>query len=73
MEEEEGGDRRSLTPGFSLTFLIFWGVEWLEPHGGSQPRGLTGATAAGRRHSHSNAGSKPRLQPTPPLTAMPDP
>ena len=29
--------------------------------------------AAGLCHSHSNTGSEPRLQPTPQLTAMPDP
>ena len=36
-------------------------------YGGSQARGLTGAVAAGlhHSHSHSNTGSKPRLQPTP--------
>ena len=40
---------------------------------GSQARGLTGAVATGLRQSHSNAGSKLRLRPTPQLTAMPDP
>ena len=34
-------------------------------YGGSQARGLIGATAAGLCHSHSNARSEPRLQPTP--------
>ena len=38
-------------------------------HGGSQARGLIGAVATGLRQSHSNAGSEPRLQPTPQLTA----
>ena len=42
-------------------------------YGGSQARSLIGAVAAGLRQSHSNAGPKPRLQPTPQLTAMPDP
>ena len=42
-------------------------------HGSSQARGPIGATAAGLGHSHSNAGSKPRLQPTPHLMATPDP
>ena len=42
-------------------------------YGGSQARGLIGAVAAGLRHSHSNARSKPSLQPTPQLTATPDP
>ena len=39
----------------------------------SQARGPVRATAASLQHSHSNAGSKQRLQPTPQLTAMPDP
>ena len=39
-------------------------------YGGSQARGLIGA---GLRHSHSNAGSKPCLRPTPQLMAMLDP
>ena len=34
-------------------------------YGGSQARGLIGATAAGLRHSHSSSGSEPCLQPTP--------
>jgi len=42
-------------------------------YGGSRARGLIGAVASGLRHSHSNASSEPRLQPTPKLTAMPDP
>ena len=41
--------------------------------GGSQARGRIGATAAGLRQSHSNSGSEPCLQPTPQLTARPDP
>ena len=45
----------------------------LVAHGGSQARGLIRAVAAGLRQSHSNAGSKPRLQPTPQPTATPDP
>uniref|UniRef100_A0A8D1INP5 Protein FAM221A n=1 Tax=Sus scrofa TaxID=9823 RepID=A0A8D1INP5_PIG len=35
-------------------------------------RGPVGAVATGLRQSHSNAGSEPRLQPTPQLTATPD-
>ena len=42
-------------------------------YGGSQARVLIGAVAAGLRQSHSNAGSEPRLRPTPQLTAMLDP
>ena len=41
-------------------------------HGDSQARGQIGAVAASLRQSHSNAGSEPRLQPTPQLTATPD-
>ena len=41
-------------------------------YGGSQARGLIRSVAAGLRQSHSNVGSKPRLQPTPQLTATPD-
>ena len=56
-----------------------WGVQngvclfRAEPaaHGRSQARGQIGAAAAG--HSHSKAGSEPRLRPTPLLTATPDP
>ena len=39
----------------------------------SQARGLIRAVAASHSHSHSNAGSQSCLQPTPQLTAMPDP
>ena len=41
--------------------------------GGSQNRGLIGATAAGLRHNHSNLGSEPSLQPTPQPMATLDP
>uniref|UniRef100_A0A8D1AQZ7 Transmembrane protein 230 n=1 Tax=Sus scrofa TaxID=9823 RepID=A0A8D1AQZ7_PIG len=34
--------------------------------------GRIGAVATGLHQSHSNAGSEPRLQPTPQLTATPD-
>ena len=42
-------------------------------YGGSQARGQIGAVATGLCHRHSNARSKPCLQPTPQLTAMPNP
>ena len=42
-------------------------------HGGSQASGRIRAVATGLSHSYSNVGSEPRLQPTPQLTAMPDP
>ena len=40
---------------------------------GSQTRGRIGAGAAGLHHSHSNTRSRPRLRPTPQLTATLDP
>ena len=42
-------------------------------YGGSQARSRIGAAAIGLSHSHSNVGSEPRFQPTPQLTAAPDP
>ena len=42
-------------------------------YGGSQARGQIRAVAAGLHYSYGNAGSEPRLQPTPQPTAMPDP
>ena len=41
-------------------------------HGGSQARGLIGATAAGLYHSHSSEGTEPHLQPTAQLSATLD-
>jgi len=56
-------------------FLHIFAISWAAPvaYGGSQARGLIGAVAAGLHQSHNNAGSEPRLPPTPQLTAMPDP
>ena len=42
-------------------------------YGGSQARGRIGAVATGLHQSHSNAGSEQHIQPTPQLTATPDP
>ena len=42
-------------------------------YGGCQARGPIRAVATGLRQSHSNAGSEPRLQPTPQLMATPIP
>ena len=56
---------------FFLSFLLFRAAG--AAHGSSQARGGIGAAAAGLHHSRSNAGSEPRLQPTPQLMAMPDP
>ena len=54
-------------------FFFFFLRAALAAYGGSQAGGPIGAVAAGLHHSHSDARSKPRLQPTPQLTAMPDP
>ncbi|RKM63539.1 hypothetical protein C0984_19550, partial [Clostridioides difficile] len=58
-----------------LELLFLFGFSRATPvaYGGSQARGLIGAIAAGLHHSHSNTGSEPHLQPTPQLTATPDP
>ena len=45
----------------------------LVAYGSSQARGQVGATAADLCHSQSNVGSELRVQPTPQLTATPDP
>ena len=52
-------------------FAISWAAS--TAYGGSQARGSIEAVAAGLHQSHSNSGSKPRLQPAPQLKAMPDP
>ena len=44
-----------------------------ETYGSSQARGLIGAVATSLHHSHSNAGSRLHLRPTPQLRATPDP
>ena len=58
-----------------FVFVVVVAISWAAPaaYGGSQARGRIGAVATGLRQSHSNAGSEPRLQPTPQLTATPDP
>jgi len=61
-----------------INFFFFFGLFAFPraapaAYGGFQARGLIGAVAASLRQSHSNAGSEPRLQPTPQLTATPDP
>ena len=60
---------------FCLFVVVVVAISWAAPtaYGGSQARGLIGAVATGLHHSHNNAGSKPRLRPTPRLTATPDP
>ena len=54
-------------------FVCFFSRAAPEACGGSQASGRIRAVAAGLHHSHSNAGSKPRLRPTPQLMATPDP
>jgi len=60
---------------FIYLFFCLFAISWAAPaaYGDSQARGRIGAVATGLRQSHSNAGSEPRLQPTPQLTATPDP
>ena len=56
---------------FSCLFLVLRAA--LAAYVRFQARGQIRATAAGLRQSHSNEGSEPCLQPTPQLTATPDP
>ena len=62
---------------FFFVFLSFRATP--TAYEGSQARGRIGAAASGLSHSHSNSnsnsntGSEPCLQPTPQLTATPDP
>jgi len=62
----------SFLPSFLSFFLPFLGP-LPATYGGSQARSLIGAVATSLCQSHSSAGSEPRLQPIPQLTAMPDP
>ena len=59
----------------SFFFFFFFAISWAAPSacGGSQARDQIGAVATGLCQSHSNTGSEPHLQPTPQLTARPDP
>ena len=52
---------------YLFIYFVFFAISRaaLVAYGGSQARGLIGAVAAGLHHSHSNTGSKPRMQPTP--------
>ena len=60
---------------FVVVVVCLFAFSWaaLAAYRGSQARGLIGAIATGLHQSHSNAGSEPHLQPTPQLTATPDP
>ena len=62
---------RALSFNLILFFLLFRATP--VAYGGSLVRGLIGATTAGLHHSHSNGRSELCLQPTPQLTATPDP
>ena len=57
---------------FFFFFFFFFRAAPLA-YGGSQARGRIGAADAGLHHSHSNTKSELHLQPTPQLTATPDP
>ena len=63
------------TTFFFFFFFVSFAFSRAAPaaHGGSQAGGPIEAVAAGLSQSHSNAGSEPRLRPTPQLTATPDP
>ena len=60
-----------MLPGFFVCVCLFRAAPMA--YGGSQARGLIRATVAGLHQSPSNTRSEPRQQPTPQLTAMPDP
>ena len=57
-----------------LAFCLFclFRAAPMETYGSSQARDKIGAVAASLQHSHSNAGSKLSLQPTPQLMAILD-
>ena len=59
---------------FFLSFCLFaFSMAAPIAYGGSQARGLIRAVSTGLHQSHSNTGSDLHLQPTPQLTATPDP
>ena len=67
----------SLSHIFIFFFFSFFGLFAFSratstAYGESQARGQIGAIATGLHQSHTNAGSKPHLQPTPQLMATPD-
>ena len=73
MEYYSAIKRNMVLSFFSFFFFFCLFRAALAAYGGSQARGQIRAVAAGHSHSHSNAGTKPHLQPTPQLTAMQDP
>ena len=60
---------------FLFFFFCLLAFSWATPttHGRSQTRGQIGAVAPSLHQSHSNVVSELHLQPTPQLTATPDP
>ena len=60
---------------FFFFFFCLFAISWATPtaYGSSQARGRIRAVAAGVHQSHSKAGSKLHLWPTPQFTATPDP
>ena len=64
-----------LFPLFLFFVFCLFAISGAVPvaYGGSQARGRIGAVDAGLHQSHSNSGSKLRLQPTPQFMATPDP
>ena len=64
-----------LVGSFSFFFFFFLVFSRATPaaYGGSQNRGQFGTVVASLHHSHSNARSELRLQPTPQLPAVLDP
>ena len=63
----------SLQDGLCLFFFFVFSRAAPTAYGGSQAGGQIGAVAASLWQSHSNAGTKLHLQPTPQLTATLDP
>ena len=71
---ESPGDSLKLLPFCCCCCCLFaFSKAAPEAYGGSQARDCIGAVATSLCQGHSNTGSKPRLQPTPQLTATLDP
>ena len=71
-------EKQMLISRKEFSFFFFFGLFAISQaapmaYGGSQARDRMGAVAIGLHQGHSNVGSEPRLQPTPLLTATPDP
>ena len=59
--------------GYFIYFILLLFRAVPATYGDSQARRLIRDVPAGLHHSHTNSGSEPHLQPTPELTATPDP